>query len=119
MLVSQALERRRAIRDYDPNYIIPDEVFRQVISLVKLTPSAMNLQPWEFILVKSPAAKKTLRGCAMNQYQIELASATVIVMANTDMTAHFEPAYADLLAKGATTAERHSRFPEIHSTICQ
>ena len=106
MFVSQALERRRAIRDYDPNYIIPDDVLRRLFSMVKLTPSAMNLQPWEFILVKSPEAKKMLRSCAMNQYQIELASAIVIVLANTDMMAHFEPAYADLLAKNTTTPER-------------
>jgi nitroreductase len=106
MDITAALEKRRAIRDYDPNFTIPDKVFEDLFSLVKLTPSAMNLQPWEFILVKSTAAKKKLRACALNQYQIELASATVIILANTDMNAHFEEAYADLLAKGGTSPER-------------
>jgi nitroreductase len=106
MLVSEALARRRAIRDYDPAFAIGDETLVRLFDLVKLAPSAMNLQPWEFIVVRDPAAKKKLRACAMNQYQIELASATVIVLGNTDMMAHFEPVYADLLALGGTTPER-------------
>ncbi len=106
MLVSEALARRRAIRDYDPGFSIDDEVLSRLFSLVKLAPSAMNLQPWEFIVVRDAAAKKKLRACAMDQYQIELASATVIVMGNTDMLAHFDPVYADLLALGGTTPER-------------
>jgi nitroreductase len=106
MDVSEALQRRRAIRDYDPGFMIPEEVLSKLFELVKLSPSAMNLQPWEFIVVQSPAAKTKLRACASDQYQVELASATVIVLGNTDMAAHFEPAYADLLAKGATTPER-------------
>jgi len=106
MKVSEALERRRAIRDYDPNFVIPEDILRRLFAMVKLTPSPMNLQPWEFILVKSPEAKKKLRACANNQYQIELASATVVVLGDTDMMAHFEPAFADLLAKGGTSPER-------------
>lgn len=106
MHVSEALEMRRAIRDYDPNFVIADEVFLKLFAMVKLTPSAMNLQPWEFILVKSADAKKKLRACAMNQYQVELASATVVVLGNTDMLSHFDSAYADLLVKGGTSPER-------------
>lgn len=106
MDVAEAFARRRAIRDYDPGFVIDETVLRRLFELVKLAPSAMNLQPWEFIVVKSPEAKKKLRACANDQYQVELASATVIVLANTDMMAHFEPVYADLLAKGATTPER-------------
>ncbi|MDR3591008.1 MAG: nitroreductase family protein [Negativicutes bacterium] len=106
MKVSEALERRRAIRDYDPDFVIPEEVLRRLFSMVKLTPSPMNLQPWEFIVVRNAEVKKKLRACANNQVQVELASATVIVLGNTDMTAHFEPAFADLLAKGGTSPER-------------
>lgn len=106
MQVSEAIDRRRAIRDYDPSFVIGDEVLRKLFDLVKLTPSAMNLQPWEFIVVRAADAKKRLRACAMDQYQVELASATVIVLGNTDMLAHFEPVYADLLALGGTTPER-------------
>lgn len=106
MNVTEALQRRRAIRDYDPGFVIGEDVLRQLFELVKLSPSAMNLQPWEFIVARSPEAKKKLRACANDQYQVELASAAVIVLGNTDMMAHFEPAYADLLAKGATTPER-------------
>ncbi len=106
MLVSEALARRRAIRDYDPAFTIGDEELARLFALVKLAPSAMNLQPWEFIVVREAAAKKRLRACAMDQYQIELAAATVIVLGNTDMLAHFEPVYADLLALGGTTPER-------------
>lgn len=106
MNVSEALERRRAIRDYDPGFVIGDDVLRRLFELVALAPSAMDLQPWEFIVAKEAEAKKKLRACASDQYQVELASATVIVLGNTDMMAHFEPAYADLLAKGATTPER-------------
>lgn len=106
MDVAGAFDRRRAIRDYDPEFVIGEDVLRQLFGLVKLSPSAMNLQPWEFIVVKSPEAKKKLRACASDQYQVELASATVIVLGNTDMLAHFESVYADLLAQGATTPER-------------
>jgi nitroreductase len=42
---------RRAVRDYKP-YDVPDDLIRELIKAGTYAPSAMNRQPWRFVVVK-------------------------------------------------------------------
>jgi nitroreductase len=42
---------RRAVRDYKP-YDVPDDIIRELIKAGTYAPSAMNRQPWRFVVVK-------------------------------------------------------------------
>lgn len=62
MELTNAIKLRRSIRKFksDP---IPDAYINELIEAARLAPSATNVQPWRFIIVKSEDAMKKLAGC--------------------------------------------------------
>ena len=42
---------------------MPDELLDKVLEAARLAPSAVNKQPWKFVVVRSEEAKKRLRAC--------------------------------------------------------
>jgi len=59
MDVYEAIRTRRSIRRYKPDPI-PDEVLKRVLDAARLAPSANNIQPWKFIVVKDEKLRKGL-----------------------------------------------------------
>ena len=86
--VTEAAERRRSIRSFEP-IAIPREHLTRILDVVRLAPSAFNIQPWRFVAVESPELKAQLAAAAYNQRQV--ASAPTVLVLYTDM--------ADSLAK--------------------
>lgn len=80
--VTEAAERRRSIRAFEPE-AIPREVLTQILDVVRLAPSAFNIQPWRFIAVESPELKSELAAAAYNQRQVH--SAPTVLVLYTDM----------------------------------
>lgn len=64
--VLEAIRKRRSIRAYDPKPV-PREIVNTVIEAGNEAPSAMNSQPWRFVVVEDLAAKKKLLGVALPQ----------------------------------------------------
>lgn len=46
MEVLEAVESRRAIRHFDPNYKMTEEEIHKLMSAVLLSPTAYNIQHW-------------------------------------------------------------------------
>jgi len=44
-------KRRKSVRKYKPDPI-PDEVLNRILEAGRIAPSAKNIQPWRFIIVK-------------------------------------------------------------------
>ncbi len=42
---------RRAVRDYRPD-TVPDDILKELIKAGTYAPSAMNKQPWRFVVIK-------------------------------------------------------------------
>ena len=78
----EIMEGRRSINFFEPGIKIPEETLIKLVDLANLTPSSLNLQPWELIIVQSEKNKKILRECAFGQPKVEDASAVFIVVAN-------------------------------------
>jgi nitroreductase len=51
MTVSEAIRARRSIRNYRKGYEIPREQLDAILEAGMLAPSAMNLRPYEFVVV--------------------------------------------------------------------
>jgi nitroreductase len=85
MELTQAIQGRRSIRKYK-NQPIPDETITQLIEAATYAPSAGNIQPWHFIIVKNPAVKKQLAEAAYNQAQVEQAPVVIVVCADEKQT---------------------------------
>jgi len=59
MEVSEAIRLRRSVRAYDSKPI-PEDVLNEVLEAGRIAPSAMNYQPWHFIVVRDPDKRKAL-----------------------------------------------------------
>ena len=61
MDVFEAIERRHSVRAYlaDP---VPEEKLARVLEAGRLAPSASNVQPWHFVVVKDAEKRKRLAG---------------------------------------------------------
>jgi nitroreductase len=55
----KAVESRLSIRSYKPDPV-PDDVLGRILEAARIAPSAKNLQPWKFIVVKDPAVRAAL-----------------------------------------------------------
>jgi nitroreductase len=64
--VLETIRKRRSVRAYDAKSV-PRELVNTVIEAGNEAPSAMNSQPWRFVVVEDPAAKKKLLGAALPQ----------------------------------------------------
>ena len=64
--VIEAINKRRSVRAYDTK-AIPRDTLNTILSAGNEAPSAMNSQPWRFVVVEDKAAKKKLLGAALPQ----------------------------------------------------
>jgi nitroreductase len=81
MDVLEAIKGRRSIRAFKSQNV-PDEIVEKLIEAARWAPSAGNIQPWEFIIVRKPEIKRQLAEAALNQTFIEEAPVVIVVCAN-------------------------------------
>jgi nitroreductase len=81
MDVLEAIKERRSIRAFKDEDV-PAEVVEKLIDAARWAPSAGNIQPWEFIIIRKPEIKKRLAEAALDQSFIEEASVVIVVCAN-------------------------------------
>ena len=55
----EAIHSQRAIRRYKPDPV-PDELIHRVLDAAIRAPSAINVQPWRFVVVKDAAARRKI-----------------------------------------------------------
>jgi len=62
--VIEAIKKRRAVRSYDAKPV-PRDILNAIIEAGNEAPSAMNSQPWRFVIVEDEAARKKLLSAAL------------------------------------------------------
>jgi nitroreductase len=82
MNVIEAIKNRGSTRAFTNEPVSHEEV-EQLIDAARHAPSAGNIQPWEFIIIRDPEIKKSIAQAALNQTFIEQASVTIAVCADT------------------------------------
>lgn len=77
------VEGRRSVRRFtaDP---VPDDVFERAMRAAVLAPNSSNLQPWEFIRVRSPEVRAKVAEAAMGQPAATTAAEIVVCVARWD-----------------------------------
>jgi nitroreductase len=83
MDVLEAIRTRRSIRKYKP-IPIPEEKILTVLKAARLAPSAKNLQPWKFIIVRNEELKHKLIHACNNQKFIAEAPVVIVACALID-----------------------------------
>jgi len=86
MDVFEAIKGRRSIRAYR-NMDVSQEIVEKLIEAARWAPSAGNIQPWEFIIVRNPETKRRLAEAALRQSFIEEAPVVIVVCADEERSA--------------------------------
>jgi nitroreductase len=81
--LSRAIAERRASPSFDGSPI-PDADWKKILQAGLHSPSGYNLQPWRFIVVRSPEQKKKLRAASYNQAKVEEASVMLVACGDAD-----------------------------------
>jgi len=79
--VFEAIKTRRSIRAFTDKEVSEEEV-QKLIDAASHAPSAGNIQPWEFVIVRNHQIKHKLAVAALNETFIEEAPVVIVVCAN-------------------------------------
>ncbi|WP_062353543.1 nitroreductase family protein [Bacillus kwashiorkori] len=71
---------RRSASNFLPNNPISEEQLQEIFEIVKLSPSAYNLQHAHYIAIRNPDVKEKLYVAANKQYKVLSSSAVIIVL---------------------------------------
>lgn len=85
LTAADAARTRRSVRAYRDTPVSDDEI-RTLLALTGRAPSAFNLQPWRFVVVRSQTEKNALRNAAHGQKQVSDAPAVIAIYADMDDT---------------------------------
>lgn len=84
MNIQEAIQTRRAVKAYDPEFQLSREEKDELLRLALLAPSAFNLQHVRLVEVSDPALRAHIREVGWNQAQMTDASMLVVVCAKLD-----------------------------------
>jgi len=79
----EAIKTRRSIRAFTREEISDREI-EKILDAARWAPSAGNIQPWIFVVVKDPGTKRRLSEAALSQFFIEEAPVVIVVCADQE-----------------------------------
>ncbi len=82
MEVFEAIEKRRAVKHYDPDYKINDKDTEKLLGALQLAPTAFNIQNTRIVLVQDTDIRSRLREAAWDQAQVTDASLLFVFCAD-------------------------------------
>jgi nitroreductase len=82
MEFEELVRKRGMVRAFRPDPV-PDELIQKLLGNAVRAPSAGNLQPWEFIVVRDDESKRRLAKAALSQ--MFLAEAPVVIVTCRDV----------------------------------
>ena len=83
----EVIERRYSLRDFDPARDVAPEDVEKILRAAIRAPSAGNLQPWFFVVVREEKKKEALARAALDQRFVARAPVVVVVCADPDRSA--------------------------------
>ncbi len=86
MDVFEAMEKRHSVRSFEAGKDVPQEMVEELLRCGCQAPSAGNVQPWRFIVVRDTELKRELAAAALGQGFV--ADAPVVIVACADLSAH-------------------------------
>lgn len=81
--LSEVIDRRRATPSFDGEPI-PDADLKKILEAGLKAPSGYNMQPWRFVVVRTPEQRRRLRSASFNQAKVEEASAVIVACGDKD-----------------------------------
>jgi nitroreductase len=93
----EALKTRRTVRVYADKPVSKD-VLTDLVDIARLSPSGMNEQPWEFVVVTDAAMRQKIHGLITHAPQIAQAPACIVVLCKASNKWYVEDGSAATMA---------------------
>lgn len=101
---------RRSVRMYDKNVKITHQEMLDILRETVTVPSAVNLQPWRFVVVESDEGKNKLKPLIrFNQQQNETSAAMVLFFGDLRPQEYANKIYDQAVAEGKMPQEVHDQ----------
>ncbi|HEX3014448.1 MAG TPA: nitroreductase family protein, partial [Methanobacterium sp.] len=110
MEFKELVQERYAVRVYE-NRKVDDEKIDQILEMIMLSPSALNLQPWKVKVVSDDGLKEKLYQNSMDQKHIAACSHVMVFCANSDLPGQAEKIINGMKAAGVP--EENIKFYEM------
>ncbi len=82
----EAIRERRSERHFKPDPV-PDDTVRRIVDCGVKAPSAGNMQPWQFLIVKRPELRADLSKAAFGQKFVQDAPVVIVVLTDPGRSA--------------------------------
>lgn len=82
MELMDVIKKRRSVRSYKSKPI-PEEKLMKVLEAARLAPSAVNRQPWKFVVVREESKRRSLAVAAANQSFVGEAPVVIAAVATS------------------------------------
>ncbi|GGE69416.1 nitroreductase family protein [Priestia taiwanensis] len=102
---TEIAQERRSVKIYDTEVEISNEELTEILEVTTKSPSSWNLQHWRFVVIKSKEAKEKLLPIAYNQQQVADASATVMILGDTESYRNFDEVFLPAVKAGFLAEE--------------
>lgn len=118
----EILNWRYAVKQFDPQRVIPSDVWQAIERGLILSPSSFGLQPWRFIVITDPELKRQLPPISWHQTQPLDCSHMVVLAARKSLDAeyvdHFLQSVADTrgVPRDSLTGYRHVILKSVEQT---
>jgi len=81
----EAIFKRRSVRAFQKDKKISKTLLDTLLNAAMMSPTGMNLQEWEFLVIQSPAVIKSLMTVHPHAAALETAPCVILVCANMDI----------------------------------
>lgn len=83
----EVVAQRRSVRKFDPTRDVTADQIERLLQTAILAPSAGNLQPWYFYVVRDPGLRRSLAEAALGQDFVAEAPVVIVVCAEPERSA--------------------------------
>ena len=111
----ELVKERRSASNFLPGYSISEQELNEIFEIVKLAPSAFNLQHTNYITVLDKEKKNMLHEAANGQYKILSSSAVIIVLGDKRAFHQAKDIYEGLKLLGVLNKQEYDDM--VHDTV--
>lgn len=104
------VQERRSASNFVPGHPITEKELNEIFNLVKLGPSAFNLQHTNYIAVLDPETKERLHKAANGQYKVLSSSAVIIVLGDKQAYTQASEIYKGLEMLGVLNTQEYEQM---------
>lgn len=97
--MNEHLNWRYTTKKFDPSKKISEEELKNLLEVLRMSPSSYGLQPWKFVIVRNPLVRSQIKSHAWGQSQVVDASHLIVFCALTKMDKEYISRYITRLAE--------------------